>query len=72
MSWLLMHFDTRNLDDGMSICQKSVVFNREMSNSVGQVCFNPLNWKQLCVLGQDRVTLWTVECCDTDNILTSV
>ena len=34
-----------------------------------QLSFNPLNWRQLCLMGPGRVTLWTLEQCDTQNLL---
>jgi len=37
-----------------------------------QVSFNPLNWKQLCLVGPSRVVLWTLEQCDTQELLSPV
>ena len=52
----------------MMICQKSVGVISEDS----VVLFNPLSWKQLSVIGQQKTTFWTVESCDTFTILTSM
>ena len=37
-----------------------------------QVSFNPLNWKQLCLVGSSRVVLWTLEQCDMQELLSPV
>ena len=34
-----------------------------------QVSFNPLNWRQLCLVGPSRVVLWTLEQCDMQELL---
>ena len=36
------------------------------------VSYNPLNWKQLCLVGPERISVLTVECCDTQIKLTSM
>ena len=35
-----------------------------------QVSFSPINWKQLCVLGESHVTLYLLEQCDNLTNLT--
>lgn len=47
------------------------VAKTEVPNGSTQVSFNPINWKQLCVMGDDHVTLYLLEqCSDTLTHLT--
>lgn len=50
----------------MVICEKSV----DPNHTNVSVSFNPLNWKQLVIVGEDRVSLLSIETCDTENIIT--
>lgn len=61
--------DDRDLNDGMCLCQKNV--DRHGMTHVS-VSFNPLNWKQLFLMKEDKLLLWTLESCDTQTLLTSV
>ena len=38
---------------------------------VQEVSFNPLNWKQICVVTREAITLWTLEQCGADSLFTS-
>ena len=49
------------------ICQMAI----EPNSVTVSVSFNPLNWKQLVLVGEDRLTLFNVECCDMESILTT-
>ena len=57
---------------------------RDISESVGveihsvtvgegatEVSMNPLNWKQICLFGPSKITLWTMEQCGKEKLLTS-
>ena len=61
--YLLAPSECRDLDAGCELCRTSVGPGRR------QVSFNPLNWKQMCVLGQDYLTLYSVEQCDDDQFM---
>ena len=34
-----------------------------------QLSLNPINWRQMCVLGTERLTLYLLEQCDNDQLL---
>ena len=37
---------------------------------VQEVSFNPLNWKQICVVTREAITLWMLEQCGPNSLLT--
>lgn len=41
----------------------AMIAETEVSHSSTQVSFNPINWKQLCVMGDNHVTLYLLEQC---------
>ena len=41
----------------------TVLAEAEVAHGSTQVSFNPINWKQLCVLGDSHVTLYLLEQC---------
>ena len=45
------------------ICQTNV------GSGGSQLTFDPLNWKHLCLVGPNRVCLYNLEQCDTENFL---
>ena len=51
----------------MVICETIV----DPNQSAVSVSFNPLNWKQLAVVSEDRVSQLNIETCDTENIITT-
>lgn len=50
---------------GVPVCGTAV------GPGVQEVSFNPLNWKQICVLTREAVTLWMLEQCGPDSLFTS-
>ena len=60
---ILTLFACRDCPEGSEMCEVSV------GPGATQLSFNPLNWRQLCLMGPGRVTLWTLEQCDTQNLL---
>lgn len=53
----------RDCEEGSMICQANV------GPSGTAISFNPLNWKQLCLIGTNRVSLYTLEQLDSENFL---
>ena len=51
---------------GMEICTVSV------GEGATEVSINPLNWKQIFLSGPAKITLWTLEQCGNENLLTPV
>lgn len=55
--------DCRDLQEGCELCRTSV------GPGGHQLSLNPMNWKQMCVLGQNQLTLYLVEQCDDDQLI---
>ena len=53
----------RDCQEGLEMCEMSV------GPGATQLSFNPLNWRQLCLMGPGRVTLWSLEQCDAQDLL---
>lgn len=60
---------SRNLKDGIDVCKEVVDHNLPAHVTIS---FNPINWKQLLLYGDERIRLWSVETCDTQMLLTSM
>ena len=62
------HYCNRDTDSGSMVHEVSIG-----SCGLGaSVSFNPLNWKQLCLVGPKRISVFSVECCDTQVMITSM
>lgn len=53
-----------------SCASSTVVADTEVPRGSVQVTFNPINWKQLSVLGDSHITLYLLEQCDNLTNLT--
>lgn len=51
---------------GVEICTVSVG-----EGAIG-VSINPLNWKQIILLGPAKITLWTLEHCGKEDLLSAL
>ncbi|XP_018407904.1 PREDICTED: cilia- and flagella-associated protein 43 [Nanorana parkeri] len=49
-----------NWQEGISLCSKS-----HYSSGFTSLTFNPNDWHQLCLSGEECVTVWNIEVCDT-------
>lgn len=49
--------------EGYELCRASV------GPGCHQLSLNPLNWRQMCVLGNERLTLYLLEQCDNDQLM---
>ena len=52
--------------DGVEICSVNV------GEGNTKISINPLNWKQISLFGPSKITLWSLEVCGTENLLTPV
>ena len=52
----------RDLQESRELCCTTV------THGGSQLSINPLNWKQMCVMGLDRLTLYSLEQCDNDHL----
>lgn len=59
-------FSYRDCSDkaGVEIC--SVI----VGEGSARLSINPTNWKQIALLGPSRITLWSLEHCGADKLLT--
>ena len=53
-------------ENGTEICSINVGEGRT------NISINPLNWKQMALFGPSRLTLWNLEHCGTEKLLTPV
>ena len=53
----------RDCEEGSMICQAYV------GPGGSTISYNPLNWKQLCLVGTNRISLYTLEQSDSENFL---
>jgi WD40 repeat protein len=58
-----------DLNDDMVICETAIT--QRVSDFI-DISVNPNNWKQLCVLDSKWMSLWTVESCDSQIMMTSI
>lgn len=49
--------------EGCELCRTSV------GPGGCQLSLNPLNWRQMCVIGAERLTLYVLEQCDNDQLM---
>ena len=70
LNLLILYLNHRNLKDGIDLCKEVVA--QKLPRGHITISFNPINWKQLALISEDRLSLWSVESCDTQMILTSV
>lgn len=53
----------RDVQEGCELCRTDV------GPGGSQLSLNPLNWKQMCVVGAEKLTLYLLEQCDNDQLL---
>ena len=70
LNLLGFYLNYRNLKDGIDLCKE--VVDQKLPGGHITISFNPTNWKQLALIGEDRLSLWSVESCDTQMMLTSM
>lgn len=59
----LVRIVCRDVVEGCELCHKSV------GPGGHQLSLNPLNWRQMCVIGPDRLTLYLLEQCGDDQLM---
>ena len=61
-------YNVRDITEPSAVEICSVVVGEGLSD----ISVNPLNWKQMLLLGPTKLTLWTLEHCGKEDLLTPV
>ena len=46
-----------------------MIYEANIGSGGSQLSFNPLNWKNLCLIGANRICLYNLEQCDAELFL---